>query len=148
MVALGWGLAQVEPQRDAPPAFSDWGVWVGAGRWEAVEAPLGCLDVSRIPGKSKGEPCLVKEVPWGKGRWQRRCWGIYESIVRPSSTLSLADYIAGVGGGGGSGWEGGGEWIPFLSPEPLRFTNLECFLLLREHFQSISLLGSHDISGK
>ena len=105
MVALGWGLAQVERQRDAPPAFSGWGVWVGAGRWEALEAPPGCLDVSGVPG----EPCLVKEAPWGKGRWQRRCWGIYESIVRPSSTLSLADYIAGRSGGGGRGWEGLGS---------------------------------------
>lgn len=78
MVALGWGLAQVERQRDALACFLRLeGGWVGVGRWEAVEAPLGGLDVSRVPGESKEEPCLAKEVPWGKGRWQRRCWGIY-----------------------------------------------------------------------
>lgn len=77
MVALGWGLAQVEQQRDAPACFLGLeGGWVGMGRWEAMGAPLGCLDVSRVPGESKEEPCLAKEVPWGKGRWQRRCWGI------------------------------------------------------------------------
>lgn len=108
-----------------PPAFSDWRGWVGAGRWEAMGAPLlfGCLQVSR--GIQRGA-MFSQRSALGERKMAKEVLGHLLVHCQTVITSSPAGYIPG-------GWGG----IPLLSPEPQRFTNLQCFLLLPEHFQSI-----------
>lgn len=120
MVALGWGLAHAERQREARLLS-----WTGGGRWAAAVAHAGCLGISRVPEEStcdvsKGETRLDKKK--GHGR---------KEADRDGARESLSDYcqhyhrrVATSPGGSR------GSWFPDLSPEPLFFTDAQSFLFL------------------
>lgn len=116
MAALGLGSGPSGGAEGCPPAFGLEGVGGGAGRWEAMGAPLEfarCLKFRNQRGamfsqSALGERKMAKEV---LGHLLVHC----QTVI----TSSPAGYIPG-GVGSGS----------HCSPEPQRFTNLQCFLLL------------------
>lgn len=101
MAALGRGLAHgsgVEGR--PPPAFSDWRGWVGRGRWRLWGLPLCCLDVSRLPGESKEEPCLAKRSALGERKMAKEVLGHLLVHCQTVITSSPAGYIPGGVGSG------------------------------------------------
>lgn len=124
MVALGWGLAHAERQREARLLSR-----TGGSRWVAAVAHPGCLGISGLPEEStcdvsKGETCLDQ-----KKKKKKAMAGRKQTEVVPGNPLS--DYcqhyhrqvVTSPGGSRGS-------WFPDLSPEPLFFTDAQSFLFL------------------
>lgn len=124
----------------------------GGGRWEAVAVQPHCLDVSRVPGEESTCGCIQRGAMFSQsnamGERKPAQEMLGDLLFHCQTIINISTCQITLPGGQVRGGGQGMGWIAGLSPEPLHFTSPQCFLLLREHLQGISLVRSHDISGK